>query len=401
MSVQWPDLPRLSFQQSADEITTAVSHATEDDAPCVLWKPPPSASSANRKLPGTKSNSALARSGTLGAILGMQNRLLKHQIVAIAAALQLASPTSARAPLGKANTAELFSSIRDQDLRLSTIMRRLITGNAAICSNQMPFTGFILHAQSQYDTRFAASLAQAGYFPAPVAVELVLPDSPAAAASLKVGDGIVAINSIALPLVGSAKRSSMDRDKAERLLLMQSADAPIKITIQRTGEPAPRVVTLHPQRTCRARWEVTFDKSDLGLSDGEIVQLSGHFLDDQTDDFVAVIAAHELAHLVLGHRQKLESLNVKYTALSAYGRSGKLIRAAEDEADRMSVHLLINAGYNPERAVQFWEGPGKRYSGGILRSPTHSSASARAATIRREIEGLATLSGSNAKGQDQ
>lgn len=327
----------------------------------------------------------------------MHNGLLKHPLVTIVAALQLANPTAARAPLERANTLEPFFAVREQDLRLSMIMRRLITGNAAICRNQMPFTGLILHAQSQYDRHFAASLVQAGYFPAPVAVELVLPDSPAATAGLKEGDGIVAINDIALPLDGSGKRSSMDRDKAERLLLLQSADAPINITIQRNGETAPRVVALQPQRTCRARWEVTFDKADLGLSDGEIVQLSAHFLDNQSDDFVAVIAAHELAHVVLGHRQKLESMNVKYTALSAYGRSGKLIRAAEDEADRLSVHLLANAGYNPELAVQFWEGPGKRYSGGILRSPTHASASARATAIRREIEGLAPSSGNNTK----
>jgi predicted Zn-dependent protease len=37
----------------------------------------------------------------------------------------------------------------------------------------------------------------------------------------------------------------------------------------------------------------------------------------------------------------------------------KVIKATEAEADRLSVWLMANAGYDPEAAISFWERYGK------------------------------------------
>lgn len=109
-------------------------------------------------------------------------------------------------------------------------------------------------------------------------------------------------------------------------------------------------------------------------SDGKTIQVSARFLQDEDGDALAVIAAHELALIELVHRRSLETAGVGTGLLSASGKSGNRVCAAENEADRFSVTLLRNAGYDPGIAVKFWQGCRARYIGGILRSPTHALA---------------------------
>lgn len=281
---------------------------------------------------------------------------------------------------------EPFDAIEAIDLRLASVVYRLAGSNAHLCTRTMPLTGMVLHSRGQYNKAIAESIAAEGGFPTPVAVELVLAGSPAGLAGLRPGDGIVSVNGVLLPNThaGGGFDPAL-RDQAENLLTSLPPQAPIVLGIRRSGLPAAAKIILYPRIACRTRWEVAFDKATLALSDGKTIQVSGRFVQNENDDALAVIAAHELAHTALGHRESLEAAGVETGLLAAYGRSGKLVRAAEDDADRFSVTLLRNAGYDPGIAVKFWQGRGARYSGGILRSPTHASAKSRAKAIADEI----------------
>jgi len=69
-----------------------------------------------------------------------------------------------------------------------------------------------------------------------------------------------------------------------------------------------------------------------------------------------------------------------------FGRNRRLNRQVEEEADRMSVHLLANAGYDPAIAPVFWRSRlGKRAGGGLFRSGTYPSPGGRARLIEAEI----------------
>ena len=58
----------------------------------------------------------------------------------------------------------------------------------------------------------------------------------------------------------------------------------------------------------------------------------------------------------------------------------------ELEADRIAVHLLANAGYDPAIAPAFWRTSlGRRAGGGLFRSSTYPSPEARAELAEREI----------------
>lgn len=293
---------------------------------------------------------------------------------------------SSPVPLVADDSKGTLDDILALDRRLAGIMYKLVKSSADLCPRQMPLTGIVLHTRNQYTTPIAGLMDREGWFPEDVAVALLVPGSPAEMAGIRPGDGLLEINGMSVqPAKANSNRTSEARDLAERQLADLAPGHPIALTLHRSGSASPMVVTFTPEIACRTRWEVTFDKATLALSDGDTIQITARFIAEEDDAAISVIAAHELAHTALDHRAKLEEQGVKYGALTAYGRSGRLIRMAEDEADRLSVQILRAAGYDPENAVDFWQGPGRRYAGGIFRSPTHASAKARAQAIKQEI----------------
>lgn len=129
-------------------------------------------------------------------------------------------------------------------------------------------------------------------------------------------------------------------------------------------------------------WEfIVFDEpktvNALAMPGGKIAVFSGAFAVATTDDQLAVIVAHEIAHVTAKHvhervsRQML--VNAGGTSLSvltgglaglgleqAYtlqtGMAGlSFDREKETEADYMGLIYMARAGYNPRAAIDLWE----------------------------------------------
>src|SRR3546814_4514002 len=99
------------------------------------------------------------------------------------------------------------------------------------------------------------------------------------------------------------------------------------------------------------------DVCSADLADGERVQIGSRFLADYPQ-WVAAPIAHELAHNILRHRERLEEKGVSYGLLSGIGRNVGYFRQTELEADILSVSLLANANYDPHIALSFWRAYG-------------------------------------------
>src|SRR3546814_2491582 len=84
---------------------------------------------------------------------------------------------------------------------------------------------------------------------------------------------------------------------------------------------------------------------------------------------LAAAVAHELAHNILRHRERLDAADVARGLFKGFGRSARLFRQTEIEADRLSAWPMRGAGYDPPAAVRFWGRFGTR--GG--RSEEHTS----------------------------
>ncbi len=273
--------------------------------------------------------------------------------------------------------------LRQADTRLASIGYRLATANAALCRDLQPGTGATLHALDQYDPALRPAARQVFGFATSVAVELVVPGSPADRAGIVADDGVVAIDDGALSVGGDGAATDATRDAAVERIAAAPPTARLRLSLIRSG--VARVATLMPVPECRVNFELLLGRKLVADSDGLQVQVGAAYLARYSDDQVAVIVAHELSHIILRHRARLEAARVHWGMLGQVGRSARLFHQTEDAADQLSVSLLRNAGYDPALAVRFWQHDVGTLDGGMFHSPTHGSSGARARAIAAEI----------------
>ena len=211
-----------------------------------------------------------------------------------------------------------------------------------------------------------------------------MPGSAAAKAGVRAGDSIVSVDGRPIGSGAPGKdASSSARDAAVERIAGLPADRPLAVELMREGRT--RTVTIPASPGCRSAFEVLLGPGMTASADGRIVQIGVRFFERYTDDEVAVVVAHELSHNILRHAARLEAAGVKRGLLSEVGRNGRLFRLTEDQADLLGAYLLRNAGYDPQIAVRFWREHGGDVDGGLFRSRTHPSSSARAKALEAAI----------------
>jgi hypothetical protein len=272
---------------------------------------------------------------------------------------------------------ESLAALRGQDERLLRIAEPIMAGNVRLCDRTMPDLGVALQSTDQYPA------GNAPPFAAPVAFAAVLQESVAARAGIARDDGLVAIDGKEIVKREGLQASPL-RDSALAMLAEHPAGTPLILSVVRGGER--RDLTLAVAQECRAQAEILAGDGNTARSDGQSVQISFGLAARASDSQLSAIFAHELAHSILHHRERLSAADVKKGLLGEFGRNGRLNREAETEADLLSVHLLANAGLDPRVAPALWRSKlGKSLSGGIFHDRGHPSAKARAKALDAEI----------------
>ena len=298
-----------------------------------------------------------------------------------------AAPGSGRAASAPPAPVAQLQALQELDARLASVATQLVASNAALCRDLMPVTGLSLHARNQYPDALAGPVAVVFGFPTPLAVSAVVLGGPADRAGIRANDGVLAVGELVPPAADAdGKPDTLVRDGFEAALALRPAEAPMVWRIRRSEQVLERILT--PLPGCRARFEVVPGQALIARNDGQLIQLSGGYVASLSRESLAVIVAHELAHSVLLHRERLVAAGVSKGLLAEFGRHGRLNRQVEREADRLTVYLLHNAGFDSGSAVQFWEGPEGKRGGGLLRSRTHDSAGTRAKLLRAEIAAM-------------
>jgi Zn-dependent protease with chaperone function len=282
---------------------------------------------------------------------------------------------------------DVLTAIRDADLRLATLGRRLALANAALCTRQQPDTGLVFLALDAFDVSFRKVLQARFDIDSNVAVEAVVPNSPASSADLREGDSLISVNGLALkPGIEGPPTMASIVAVHERFATL-AADKPIRFEIRRRG--VPHQITIMPTPACRSRFELRVGSAFDASSDGEMVQIGSRFLAALGDDDLAVLVAHELAHNILEHPQRLAAVGADGGLLAGFGRNVAFFRQTETQADILSVSLIANAGFAPENAPKFWRGAGRRIYGSAFADRSHPSWRDRAATTEAEANKIA------------
>lgn len=147
------------------------------------------------------------------------------------------------------------------------------------------------------------------------------------------------------------------------------------------------------------------------LPGGKIVFYSGIFEYTKDDNGIATVMGHEIAHAIARHGNERvsqalllelgaktlaeatatqpartqELVNQAFGLTTNLGVSLPFNRSRESEADRIGLTLMAKAGYDPRKAVDFWE----RFSQLGAKSPellsTHPSGATRIADIQAHL----------------
>lgn len=302
----------------------------------------------------------------------------------------------AAADPGGAAPTDRLTALTALDERVARVAWRLSEANADLCPTVRQSAGWALHSARQYSLDMRphaeAQFGLEGDLPGVLAAP---PGSPAAGAGLRQGDLIVRVTATELA-VGDGAPAPEFEGLARNIAILDAALAkgPVDLTVRRGG--AAQSMRVTPERACG--YEVQLNPSDElnARADGRRLFISTALAGfAQSDDELAVILGHELAHHVLGHREWSDvggvgrSINAGVDV--AGGDGGK-----ERQADRVGLYLLARAGYNPAVAAPFWRRFGE--SNWRVRFPQleHASAGSRA----RTLEGVqAEIAAKQAAGQ--
>ncbi|QJR06248.1 peptidase M48 family protein (plasmid) [Sphingobium yanoikuyae] len=288
--------------------------------------------------------------------------------------------------LASANEPPPFEAIRAVEAEMAAIGYRLAIANAPLCDRQEPGLGLLLHTPDQYAGDARAAAIRHFRFEGPVGVEAVLSGSPAAAAGVQPDDTVLGVEKKRFgPANRQAKAGTTALMEAIRQIVALPTDRPLVLHLRRNGAEYDRMIV--PLPACRSQFELVLGSGFVAQADGEIVQIGSRFFADYPQ-WVAAPIAHELAHNILRHRERLEAQGVNYGLLSGFGRNVRYFRQTELEADILSVSLLANAGYDPKIALLFWQTFGPAHGASILRSRSHPGWKARVAVMERAIVAL-------------
>jgi hypothetical protein len=311
--------------------------------------------------------------------------LILNPLARAAALFLLAFATPA---LGQnASQADSLLAMRALDDRVATIGHRLAIRSLDLCVDQAWLPGIALHDLSQYGGGYRDAASRAFGLDAGPGVLALAADGPAWRAGLRRDDIILDLDGLPLP-EGEPKQSATFARVEAILDALDSAfaDSAATIGILRGGERLQ--MEIRGERGCSSRFQLIPSPRLNALADGRYVQVTSAIGDYvESDDELAAVLAHELAHNILRHRARLDAAGVQRGLLGNLGRNARLIRETEQEADRFAVYILDRAGYDLDAALAFWERFGRRGLN-FLGSPTHGSWRARVAIIRREVEAV-------------
>ena len=282
-----------------------------------------------------------------------------------------------------------MTTLRQADARVAAIAYRLASAGRPLCPAPYPLTGLLFHHLGDYlpgDRR--GMIARYGLDRGP-GVLTVLAASPAADAGLRAGDVLLAVNGRGFPPV-AVELAERDPDKRRRIAEAgehQLEDAlrlgPARLTLLRDGHEI--LATLSSRPGCFGRVHLARNPTVNAFSNGEDVVVTTAMLDFvRSDDELALIIGHEMAHFILRHPPMHSSDKL----LASIGIGSAVFWKREEAADRLALRLMAAAGYDLDAAIPFW----RRFLGKYDRDPQifryHPSLGARERIVREEIAAI-------------
>lgn len=245
-------------------------------------------------------------------------------------------------------------ALRPLDTRVATIGDRLAVANAPICRERQFQAGLTVHDLSQYSLRGRPAAIAAFGLAAGPAVLALAEGGAAIRAGLRPDDVLVAADGVPLPRPSARLHDSFrPTERIIDALEAAFADGAAELTVRRGARNL--LVRVAARSGCASRFQMIPSAARAAKADGRYVQLTSALVEyTRDDDELAALIGHELAHNILHHRPRLNAAGVNRDARVHSPRDARLFQFTELEADRLAVHLMDRAGYDPAAAIRLW-----------------------------------------------
>ncbi len=286
--------------------------------------------------------------------------------------------------------ASLLALQRD-DQRIADTGWRIASRNTDVCPKIWAAIGVSLHHVSQYEPTYrAAAQAAFGLDDSYPSILAVAKDAPASASGLQPNDRLRAVNGV--DLAGNSHRQKSAASYEAVSAAMAALEAlPEKsaavLSIERGDQRLE--VSVIPQNVCRSRVELAPGNAINANANGLVAQISGRLVNwVQSDDELALVIAHEMAHNLLDHPKRLNEKSALSGLATSLGLSGRAQRQMELDADRMGIIMAARAGYNYKIAPDFWARLNSNAPLAAFLATTHPATRARRENAQRVVDAL-------------
>lgn len=244
----------------------------------------------------------------------------------------------------------------------------VLTANAGLCPKVRAAIGVKTHSLKSYPKRLRSAAGRILGADNTSRIFHIADGSPAALAGFKRGDII---------LNDSGEPAKLNGDRWDSVL------ADNIVNVRRAGQDM--TITVEPTTACDYNLQLSGSATVNAFADGRNITVTSAMMEFvQSDDELALIIGHELAHNTMGHIRKI----VGNYILSLGGT--RYTRPFESEADYVGLYYMVRAGYSPDGVEGFWQRLAKNSPKGINRAKTHPTFPDRYLRIRAAREEILT-----------
>ena len=299
----------------------------------------------------------------------MQGRLVKGRLIGmIFAGLILSACATVETRLPQPDSAKLdfeagqqetqaFARYLKMHRRLDKVSAPILAANAELCEKTRNDLGVITHTKKSYPKHLRDAAERRLAAGDTHTVLFVRGAGPANKAGVKRGDVL------------------LDSDDKPISAYDKSLHATDSLHIRRAGTDMD--VSLDAKPACAYPVILKMSGAVNAYANGKSIVVTTAMMDfAKTDDELALVVGHELAHNTMKHVRKA----IWNTVISGFAT--RTTRPFESEADYVGLYYMARAGYELDGVEDFWRRLGVQHPRSIVRAKTHPVAPERLLAIR-------------------